>query len=291
LLREPSEILIDMIIKFADDTKGLQEITCEADRDKLQSTLDRLVEWAKQWGMQFNVEKCKIMHIGNNPKYDYSMAGNRLAKVEEEKDVGITVSKNLKPTKHCKKAAGTAGAVLRQLARNFHYRDRNIFKKLYVQYVRPHLEFASPAWSPWHEADKSEIEKIQKKAVNMISGLENGSYEEKCTVLGLETLEARRKKQDLLEMYKVMKGHGQQDPGKRFALAQSREGPVTRQASDPLTIKVPRARLDIRKYSFNVRGAEMWNKLPYEVRALDSLPKFKNAIKKLPQDEWWRTAS
>ena len=118
----------------------------------------------------------------------------------------------------------------------------------------------------------------------MIYGLENGSYEEKCTVLGLETLEARRKKQDLLEMYKIKHGHGQQDPGKLFTLAQGRDGAVTRYTADPLTIKVPRARLDIRKNSFTVRGAEMWNKLPFEVRSLESLLRFKNAIRNLTQD-------
>jgi hypothetical protein len=109
-------MLIELLIKFADDTKGLQEITGEADRVKLQSTLDRLVEWARVWGMQFNVQKCKIMHVGNNnPRYEYQMAGTTLSVTEEEKDIGVTMSRNLKPSKHCRKAAGTAGAVLRQL--------------------------------------------------------------------------------------------------------------------------------------------------------------------------------
>ena len=278
-------MLIELLIKFADDTKGLQEITGEADRVKLQSTLDRLVEWARVWGMQFNVQKCKIMHVGNNnPRYEYQMAGTTLSVTEEEKDIGVTMSRNLKPSKHCRKAAGTAGAVLRQLTRNFHYRDRNIFKKLYVQYVRPHLEFASPAWSPWLESDKNEIEKIQKKAVGMISGLKDGSYEEKCVMLGLDTLEARREKQDLLEMYKIINGYGQLDQGKMFTIAQGREGAVTRHTADPLTIKVPRARLDIRKNNFAIRGAEMWNQLPLEVRSLKTLSSFKNAIRKISQD-------
>ncbi len=39
--------------------------------------------------------------------------------------------------------------VLGQLTRAFTYRDRHIFKKLYVQYVRPHTEFSVQAWSPW----------------------------------------------------------------------------------------------------------------------------------------------
>ena len=61
---------LDMLLKFANDTKGLQEmeINGEEDRTKLQTTLDRLVKWAEDWGMKFNVDKCKIMHVGrNNP--------------------------------------------------------------------------------------------------------------------------------------------------------------------------------------------------------------------------------
>ena len=58
--------LIDLLAKFADDTKGLQEISSVADGDKLQNTLDSLTTWAEDWGMQFNTAKCKIMHAGRN---------------------------------------------------------------------------------------------------------------------------------------------------------------------------------------------------------------------------------
>ncbi len=51
--------------------------------------------------------------------------------------------------------------------------------RLYKQYVRPHLEYASPAWSQWLEADKEVLEKIQKRAVNMVSGLKASTYERK----------------------------------------------------------------------------------------------------------------
>ena len=88
-----------------------------------------------------------------------------------EKDIGILVHQSLKPTKHCKAAADMAGAVLKQITKNFHFRDKNIFKKLYIQYVRPHMEFASPVWSPWLEQDIQILEKVQKRAAGMISGL------------------------------------------------------------------------------------------------------------------------
>ena len=47
------------------------------------------------------------------------------------------------------------------------------------------------------------IEKVQEKAVELISGLRTGSYEDKCLELGLETLAAKREKQDLLEAFKI----------------------------------------------------------------------------------------
>ena len=97
---------IDMLAKFADDTKGLKVIESAADRDKLQSTLDNLTKWAEDWSMKFNVAKCKIMHVGrNNPGYEYKMAGIKLCEVEEEKDIGVTIQSNLKPSKHCQKIA------------------------------------------------------------------------------------------------------------------------------------------------------------------------------------------
>jgi len=53
------------IVKFADDTKGGKVINSIEDRDCLQRALDCLCEWAENWGMSFNVAKCKIMHVGN----------------------------------------------------------------------------------------------------------------------------------------------------------------------------------------------------------------------------------
>jgi hypothetical protein len=169
--------LIDILRKFADDTKLGNTASSPEDKEKLQLALDKLCEWARTWGMQFNIKKCKVMHLGfNNEEHTYFMDGHQLEVTEEERDIGVSVMKNLKQAAQCKKAARTAQVVLSQISRAFHYRDRNVFLKLYVQYVRPHLEFASPVWSPWLESDKELLEKIQKRAVNMVSGLKANSY-------------------------------------------------------------------------------------------------------------------
>ena len=32
---------------------------------RLQADLDKLFLWAQKWQMVFNVDKCKVMHVGN----------------------------------------------------------------------------------------------------------------------------------------------------------------------------------------------------------------------------------
>ena len=153
-----------------------------------------------------------------------------------------------------------------------------LFKKLYVQYVRPHLEFASPAWSPWSELDKSLLEKVQNRAVNQVAGLQGKTYEEKCEELGLETLEKRREKQDLLQTYKILHGVDKVDPSSLFTLTGPATGRTTRFTADPMNIVEERSRLDIRKNSYAVRVANKWNKLDPEAKMSRSAPALKRIL-------------
>ncbi len=119
-------------------------------RQQLQSALDAIVVWADMWGMAFNIKKCKVMHLGRSTvKHKYTMSGEKLASTTEERDVGVAVLADLKPSAQCTKAARTAAAVLGQISRAFHYQDRDVFLRLYKQYIMPHLDFSSAAWSPW----------------------------------------------------------------------------------------------------------------------------------------------
>jgi len=59
-------INITTIKKFADDTKAANKIKDDQDRMNLQQSLDKLVKWAEEWDMQFNINKCKVMHLGKH---------------------------------------------------------------------------------------------------------------------------------------------------------------------------------------------------------------------------------
>jgi len=265
---------------FADDTKVGQDVSETEGSEELQNTLNRLWKWVTDWGMAFNVEKCHVMYFGrNNVKHKYKMDGRELEESAKEKDVGVLISNDAKPSAHVKKAASTATAVLNQILRTFHYRDRKTFLRLYAQYVRPHLEFAAPAWSPWTITDKECIESVQKKAIKAVSGLKGKTYEERLLELAIPSLEQRRNEADLIQVYKIIHGFDNVDKGQWFEILDG-EG-VTRAQQGRLKLKQNRSRLDLRTNFFSQRVVPLWNNLPEELRTCQSLKSFKNALRAL----------
>jgi len=66
--------ILNTILKFADDTKIFCNVLTTNNRLQVQADLDKLCTWANNWQMNFNVCKCKVMHIGpRNANYSYCM--------------------------------------------------------------------------------------------------------------------------------------------------------------------------------------------------------------------------
>lgn len=243
----------------------------------MQESLNKLHKWAEIWGMEFNVDKCKVMHIGkNNSKHNYTMNGQTLQKTSEEKDVGILISDTMKPSQQCSAAANKANQVLGQIFKAFHFRDRNIFLKLYKQYVRVHMEFAVSSWRPWTQQDKDKLENVQRKAVRIISGLQGSTYEEKLEELGLQTLEARRERSDMIQTYKIIHGLDDVDKSLWFEQVAETSERLTRQSADILNLKPKNSKLELRRNCFSNRVVNSWNKLPQDVKSGKNVNVFKN---------------
>jgi ribonuclease P/MRP protein subunit RPP40 len=168
--------------------------------------------------------------------HNYTIGGQALGTTEQERDIGVTISKTLKPSAQCTKAARTAGTVLSQISIAFHFRDRHVFKRLYTQYARPHLEFATPVWSPWTEGDKECLEQVQKRAMRIVRGLKSDRYEERLKEIGLTTLEERRHRLDMVQTYKILTGKENVKSDSWFQLA-SGAARATRLAADPWNIR------------------------------------------------------
>ena len=84
-------------------------VETEEDKAKFQLMLNNLAEWSADWQMLFNADKCHVIHTGKkNPAFVYDWGGEQLEATEEEKDVGVIISKSLKPSLQCARAAKKA---------------------------------------------------------------------------------------------------------------------------------------------------------------------------------------
>ena len=76
----------------------------------------------------------------------------------------------------------------------------NLFKSL----VRPHLEYATIVWKPQFKKDMIAIENVQRKATRLLPCLKGKTYCERLKFLGLPTLEYRRERADMVQVYKII---------------------------------------------------------------------------------------
>lgn len=264
------------ILKFADDTKIFHVVDSIYNIEKIQADLVNLFNWSNEWLMLFNVEKCKVMHFGhNNINYQYVMDGKALLDVKEERDLGVIVQNDLKCGQQCIKAIKQANKVLGMIKRSFNFLNRNMLLQLYKSLVRPHLEFCIQAWNPHLRKDVDLLEKVQRRMSKMINEIKDKTYEERLKYLGLTTLETRRLRGDLIEVFKMLKGYENVDANLFF----SQSNTVTRGHS--LKLFKHGYRLDCRKYFFSQRVIDIWNSLSDDVIACNSVNSFKNKIDKL----------
>ena len=170
--------------------------------------MELLQKWSIDWQMQFNPDKCKVMHIGrHNPMFTYTIANKQLEAVKEEKDLGVIIAEDLKPSAHCTESYTKANRMLGLIKRTVSSRQLGIMLNLYKSIVRPHLEYCSPARSPYYKKDKELLEKIQHRFMRFFKDLKDLDYSERLTRLGLWSLEERRNRADLIEVFKIVNGH------------------------------------------------------------------------------------
>ena len=261
-------------LKFADDTKIYREVGNTISRKIIQEDIDKLGKWGKDWEMAFNIDKCKVLHLGNkNPCWKYTLYGKEIKVVDKEKDLGVIVDGKFKFDEQCTTAAKKGNQILGIIKRNFSSIDKELFLRLYKGIVRPHLEYCIQAWNPYTKKNIKILEDVQRRGTKLVSGCWNLTYEDRLKYLGLTTLETRRLRGDMLETFKIVTGKENLNRDIFFKL----DNNSTTRGHNLKLIK-PRNRLNIRKFSFSHRVIDEWNRLPGEVVNSVSLNEFKTRL-------------
>ena len=278
----PKEVISSTLL-FADDTKIFRCIKSVADSLELQKDLDKLVKWSKEWLLSFNAAKCHVLSIGNFENivhaHNYTMNGTELEHVFEEKDLGVIIDSQLKFDEHIGTKIKKANSMAGLIRRSFTFLEPILFRKLYVAFVRPHLEYCQSVWSPYFHKHTNAIENVQIRATKAVDGLNNLTYEERLRKIDLPTLAHRRKRGDMIEVFKHATTYDKSSlsPTIRFSPRPSRQ--------HKYQIIQPEAQDGMRgqqRNSFYYRTSRTWNNLPRHVVEVETVDAFKCKI-----DAFW----
>lgn len=277
-INDMPDIVESAIQLFADDAKIYTNVVSSDCNLKLQEDLDKLMEWSHKWQLPFNIEKCASLHIGrNNRLHVYKMDGYELKQVNEQRDLGVIIDFELKFHKQTAAAIKKANSILGVIKKSFLLRDSSLVLSLYKSLVRPHMEYANIIWGPHYVQDTQSLERIQRRATKMIPELKLLSYENRLRKLKLPSLAHRRRRGDMIFMFKLISGKLNIDPQNFFKISET----TTR--GHKYKVFKKHAKKLTRINSFSQRVVNDWNALPAEIVEAKSIISFKNEL-----DKYWR---
>ena len=267
---------------FAVDCKLYKNIESEADLKELQEYILRLCQWSKEWLLGFNFKKCKIVSYGNCQfEYEYYMTDNqnnqcKLSTEESERDLGILFKSNLKFDVHIDNTVNKVNRIIGLIKRKFKYIDSELFLTLYKSLIRTHLDYGNLIFYPTTKKYKQVLENAQRRATRLVPELRGLSYKERLEKLNLSTLEYRRKRFDLIQVFKIIHGLDDIDMNLFFTFTEN-----TQLRGHNLKLNKPRANKSVRLNSFALRNIPVWNGLTDEIVNSKTVLEFKTKLDKL----------
>lgn len=261
---------------FADDLK-LYFVRKTADVTDFSQTMANVEDWVKLWQLKMALQKCHTISFGNRllpPEINFSLFEHSLERVKCVLDVGINLTNDLKPSRHCAQISAKALQRCHLIFKSLYTKNINILVRAYITYVRPIVESCTPVWNPWLQKDIECIEKVQKFFTRLLlrrACVPYRDYKHRLEILGLKSLEYRRISFDIIMCYKIINQLVDLNINDffRFAVGQ------TRGHSKKLYYIGSCPKTDFRKYFFTIRVIKIWNSLSDEIVSAPNLAIFK----------------
>lgn len=188
---------------YADDVKLYLVVRCAEDCLRLQNMINCFEQWCSSNFVTLSTSKCNVITFHRKLKpilHEYKIGSQLLQRVDNVRDLGLHLDTALTFNIHYSDIIAKAN---RQLGFIFkiasEFRDPLCLKALYCSLVRSILEFSDVVWCPYQITWITRIEAIQRRFIRYAlrslpwdDPVNLPPYEDRCQLLGLETLQKRR---------------------------------------------------------------------------------------------------
>ena len=147
--------------------------------------------------LQFNATKCRQMLISRKRSHSLTppnlyINATTLVQASEYKYLGVVITSDLSWRPHitnmCNKTKKLIGLLYRRFNQNS---NPSTLLKLYLSFIRPHLEYLSGVWSPHLKGEVEAIEKVQKYALKVCMKSWDASYADLLSMTSLPSMQCR----------------------------------------------------------------------------------------------------
>ena len=122
-----------------------------------------------------------------NQEENYSLVGSAITSVDQETDLGVVITADLKSSTQSKAAEQKAQKILGYIKRVFRYRNKQTVLALYRALVRPLLEYGAH-WSPIRRVDVERLEKVQARATKLVPLIRHKGYQRRLADIAIDAI-------------------------------------------------------------------------------------------------------
>lgn len=263
------------VYSYADDIKLVSN-----DPVDLQQALNTVLAWIEKWQLQLNTKKSEHLTIRMKSPITLYIKDEDIPKVNQVRDLGITLSDDLKWSPYINKVRAKANTLSYSILRMFSSNNCWLLLNLFKTYVRPLLEYNTCSWSPYLDYNVTDLENIQKQFTRKICtrcNISFSSYEDRLEKLCLESLQERRIKTDLTFLYKIIHNYVDINFNTFFQINTFSGHNLRRHKFHIERNKIPNSQ-PLSNF-FTYRVIKHWNDLPGDIVNAITLESFKSRLK------------
>ena len=276
------------IVMYADDVKISRVMSKSNPYSawlEFKAELDNISQWAEKWKMTISESKCQHLSIISKVKNDFILRlnGTRIPQVTTVvRDLGILFSPDLSFSAHIKKIIVSASSCSNRILRSFVNHSIDLYRKAFITYCRPLLEYSTIIWSPHLKSEIDSIEKVQRRFTKRVlrridkNLYDSYSYAQRLQVFGLTSLHHRRIMTDLIECFKIVRGF-QTHP---LISGMFQVNCRPQRNGNSLTLIQDSVSSSQSLFFFKHRVTRLWNLLPDSIVSSSTVDAFKSRIEK-----------